>query len=69
MTLSLLKSKMLTGKSKREVRELLDDEGNSDSFNVWTFKLGIRPELFNIDESYLQVEFEGNKVVNVEQHK
>ena len=61
---------MLIGKSKLEVRQILGDEGdNKDSFSVWTFGLGIRPALFNIDDSYLQVEFDSNKVVNVEQHK
>ena len=66
----IIASKMLIRKSKLEVRQILGDEGdNKDSFNVWTFGLGIRPALFNIDDSYLQVEFDSNKVVNVEQHK
>lgn len=67
---NLIKSKMLIGKSKIEIRQLLGDESdNKDSFNVWTFGLGIRPALFNIDDSYLQVEFLEDKVINVEQHK
>ncbi len=65
----IIESKMLIGKSKSQVRQLLGGEDNSDSLNVWTFGLGIRPELFNIDDSYLQVEFKDDKVVNVEQHK
>jgi hypothetical protein len=65
----IIQSKMLIGKSKAQVRQLLGDEGNNDSLNVWTFCLGIRPELFNIDDSYLQIEFNNDKVVNVEQHK
>jgi hypothetical protein len=66
----IIGSKMLIGKSKVQVRQLLGDEAdNKDSLNVWTFGLGIRPELFNIDDSYLQVEFDNEKVINVEQHK
>jgi hypothetical protein len=63
----IIKSKILIGKSKDQVRQLLGDEDNSDSLNVWTFGLGIKPELLNIDDSYLQVEFENDTVVNVEQ--
>jgi hypothetical protein len=66
----IIESKMLIGKSKAQVRQILGDESeNKDSFNVWTFGLGIRPELFNIDDSYLLVDFENDKVVNVEQNK
>jgi hypothetical protein len=65
----IIESKMLIGKSKAQVRQLLGNEGdNKDSFNVWIFGLGIRPELGNIDYSYLQVDFKGGKVVNVEQY-
>jgi hypothetical protein len=60
----------LIGKSKTEVRQLLGNESdNNDSLNVWYYGLGVRPELFNIDDSYLQIEFQNDKVVDVEQHK
>ena len=66
----IIQSKMLLGKTKNEVRNILgDNSDNKDSFNVWTFGLGVRPELFNIDDSYLEIEFQNDKVVNVEQHK
>jgi hypothetical protein len=66
----IIESKMLLGKTKTEVRQLLgDDADNKDSIDVWTYGLGIRPELFNIDGSYLLIEFKNNHVVNVEQHK
>jgi amino acid transporter len=65
----IIDSKMLIGKSKAQVRQILGNEDNSDSLNTWVFGLGVRPELFNIDDSYLQVEFDNGKVVNVEQHK
>ena len=66
----IISSKMLIGKTKLQVRQILGDEDdNKESFNVWTFGLGVRPALFNIDDSYLQVEFNSNKVVTVEQHK
>ena len=47
----IIESKMLIGKSKSQVRQILGDEDNNDSLNVWTFGLGVRPELFNIDDS------------------
>ena len=66
----IIYSKMLLGKTRNEVRKILgDNSDNKNSFNVWTFGLGVRPELFNIDDSYLQIEFHNDKVVNVEQHK
>ena len=66
----IIASKLLIGKSKTEVRQLLGNESdNNDSLNVWYYGLGVRPELFNIDDSYLQIEFQNDKVVDVEQHK
>jgi hypothetical protein len=65
----LINSKILIGKSKVQVRQLLGDEAdNENKSNVWTFGLGYRPELFNIDPDHLQIEFKDDKVVNVEQH-
>jgi hypothetical protein len=66
----IIESKMLIGKTKSEVRQLLgDDAGNKDSFDTWYYGLGIRPEFGNIDDSYLLIEFKNDKVINVEQHK
>lgn len=65
----LIKSKTLLGKSKAEIKQLLgDDADNKDKFDTWDFELGYRPELFNIDPDYLQIEFKNDKVINVEQH-
>jgi hypothetical protein len=66
----LIKSKMLIGKTKNEVRQLLGNETkNQDSVNTWYYGLGYRPGLFNIDPSYLEIEFQNNKVSDVEQYK
>jgi hypothetical protein len=66
----LIKSKMLIGKTKNEVRLLLGNETeNQDSVNTWYYGLGYRPGLFNIDPSYLEIEFQNNKVLDVEQYK
>jgi hypothetical protein len=66
----IIKSKLLIGKSKSEVKQLLgDDSGNEEKFNVWYFDLGYKPELFNIDPSSLKVTFVNNKVIKVEQQR
>lgn len=66
----IINSKMLMGKSKYQVRQILGDEvDNSNSLDLWIYGLGIRPELFNIDDSYLEIEFHSGKVVNVQQYK
>ena len=66
----IIKSRILIGKTKSEVRKLLGNNSyNKDSIDVWTYGLGIRPALFNIDDSYLLIEFENDTVVNVEQHR
>lgn len=65
----LIKSKILIGKSKIEVKQFLcDKEDNQDQFDTWDFGLGYRPGLFNIDPDYLEIEFKNKKVINVEQH-
>ncbi len=65
----LIKSKMLLGKTKQEVIQLLGDEGKTNDENTWNYKLGFRPELFNIDPDYLEIEFKDNMVVEVIQHE
>jgi len=67
---NIIESKMLIGKSKAQVRQILGNEpDNKDNFKFWRFELGVSPDFLNIDDSYLLVEFEGDKVVNVEQQR
>lgn len=65
----IIDSKMLIGKTKSEVRQLLGDEGNSDESDYWSYYLGFRPGFANIDPDVLDIEFKGGKVVTVRQHE
>lgn len=65
----IIDSKMLIGKSKKEVRKVLGDAGNLDDSDDWYYDLGYRPELSNIDPDSMEITFKNNKVVSVIQHK
>jgi len=65
----IIESRMLIGKSKAQVRKLLGGENKPDSTDSWAYGLGFRPEYFNIDPDWLEVDFENGRVVNVIQHK
>ncbi len=64
----IIKSKMLIGKTKNDVRKILGDEGNLDSNDNWYYELGFTPEIGNIDPDELDIEFKNGKVVSVGQH-
>ena len=64
---NIIKSKMLIGKTKADVKAILGDGGLSES-SSWTYELGYRPQLFNIDPDYLIVKFKNGVVINVYQH-
>ena len=63
---NLIKSHLLIGKSKEEVRTLLGKEKNTSLMRTWTYYLGIKPGL-GVDESILKVHFQNNKVTAVEE--
>ena len=65
----IIDSKMLIGKTKSEVRQLLGDEGNTDESDYWNYYLGFRPGFANIDPDVLDIEFKDGKVVKVGQHE
>ena len=65
----MISSKMLIGKTKTEVRQMLGDVENSDSTNSWYYYLGIRPEFSNIDPDNMEIIFQDGKVTDVIQHK
>ncbi|RNI27506.1 hypothetical protein EFA69_15380 [Rufibacter immobilis] len=65
----IIDSKMLLGKTKPEVRQLLGDEGNTDLSDHWNYYLGFRPGFANIDPDVLDIEFKDGKVVKVGQHE
>ncbi|MFB9865502.1 hypothetical protein [Rufibacter immobilis] len=69
LSADIIDSKMLLGKTKPEVRQLLGDEGNTDLSDHWNYYLGFRPGFANIDPDVLDIEFKDGKVVKVGQHE
>jgi hypothetical protein len=65
----IIESKMLIGKTKAEVKQILGDADHSDDLNNWDYHLGFRPALFSIDIDILDIEFKEGKVVKVWQHQ
>lgn len=65
----IIESKMLIGKTKSEVRQILGDENHSDQSDYWGYYLGFRPGLFNIDPDVLDIHFKDGKVIRVGQHE
>lgn len=75
MSKDIIDSKMLIGKSKKEVRQVLGNEGswsytgNTDDVDYWRYYLGFRPSIGGLDPDVLDVYFKNGKVVKVEQHE
>ncbi len=66
---NIIESKILAGKTKAQVRQILGDEGNNDKDNDWYYDLGYRPEFANIDPDNLEITFKNGKVTAVIQNK
>ena len=69
MSKDIMKSKMLIGKTKAEVIDLLGEDYYTYNENHISYYLGFVPELFNIDPDVLDIYFENGKVVRVSQHR
>jgi hypothetical protein len=69
MSSDIINSKILIGKTKKEVIEILGDEGNKFDDNIWNYYLGFVPGLFKIDPDVLDIFFENGKVIKVGQHE
>jgi hypothetical protein len=65
----IIVSRMLLGKTKAEVRQILGDEGNGVKGNNWNYYLGFVPGLASIDPDVLDIEFKVGKVIKVGQHE
>ena len=65
----IIKSKMLIGKTKAEVKQLLGTPENSEERDDWYYNIGFVPEIMNIDRSALIVEFKDGQVTMVSQHR
>jgi hypothetical protein len=70
MSKDIIDTKLLIGKSKSEVKQLLGEEGsNSNANDDWSYYLGYVPAIFGIDYDVLDIYFEDGKVVRVAQHQ
>ncbi|MDO7876301.1 hypothetical protein Q5H93_16270 [Hymenobacter sp. ASUV-10] len=65
----LIESRILVGKNKAAVKQLLGDEENDEQSNYWRYYLGYRPTIIGIDPDVLDIYFQDGKVVKVEQHQ
>mgnify|MGYP003623237673 FL=1 len=64
----IIDNKLLIGKTKREVIDMLGNEAHDISSDIWYYYVGYVPGIFGIDPDYLVVEFKDDKVVNVYQY-
>lgn len=69
MSENIIESKMLIGKTKEEITELLGNDFYSYSENHIAYGLGFVPGLFNIDPDVLDIYIENGKVIKVGQHE
>ncbi|QNH60733.1 hypothetical protein [Hymenobacter sediminicola] len=78
MSDDIIESKMLIGKSKAEVRQLLEvkpekrewPDFNADTSDYWRYYLGFKPSVLGpMDPDALDIYFEDGRVVRVGQHR
>ena len=69
MSEDIIESKILIGKTKEEITELLGQDFYSYNEKHIAYELGFVPGLFNIDPDVLDIYFENGKVTKVEQHQ
>ncbi len=65
----IINSKILIGKTKKEVIGILGDENNPADSDEWYYDLGFRPEIGNIDPDSMVITYKDGKVIKVEQHQ
>ncbi len=65
----LIESKILIGKTKKEVIEILGEPDGWKEDDYWSYYLGFKPSLLGIDPDYLDINFKNNKVITVGQHE
>lgn len=68
MSEDIIESKILIGKTKTEIIQLLGNDFYSYNNNHIAYELGFVPGLFNIDIDVLDIYFENEKVIKVSQH-
>jgi len=65
MSQDIIDSKMLIGKTKSEVKQLLGDSNDPDGDNNWSYYLGMKPGIISIDPDILEIEFKDEKAIKV----
>jgi len=68
MSKDIIDSKLLIGKTKKEVVDLLGSDFYTHGENHIFYDLGFVPGLLNIDPDFLDIYFENEIVNRVEQH-
>lgn len=68
MSKDIIDSKILIGKTKEEIIELLGDDFYAYGDNHIAYDLGFVPGFMNIDPDYLDIYFDNGNVNKVEQH-
>ena len=69
MSEDIIESKMLIGKTRDEVIQILGNNFTSNYENRISYELGRVPGLFNIDPDYLDIKLENGIVVSVNQYE
>jgi hypothetical protein len=69
MSEDIIESKMLIGKTKEELIQILGPDFSSNTESRITYELGFVPGLFNIDPDYLEIKFDNGIVVSVNQYE
>ncbi len=65
MSEDIIESKILIGKTKNEIIEILGENYSSNTHNSLIYELGFVPGLFNIDPDYLRINFENGIAISV----
>ncbi len=69
MSKDIIESKILIGKSKDQVIEMLGNDFIYNNESTITYELGLVPGLFNIDPDFLGIKFKNGIVVKVTQYE
>ncbi|MBU2939674.1 hypothetical protein KO494_09000 [Lacinutrix sp. C3R15] len=69
MSEDIIESKILIGKTKEEIIELLGKDFYTYNQNHMAYVIGFVPRLFNIDPDVLDIYFKNGKVTKVTQHQ
>ena len=69
MSSDIINSKLLIGKTREEVIQILGNDFSSDDETELIYELGFVPSLFNIDPDYLEINLENGIVKGVHQYE